>query len=195
MDPKIVSYECDKWLPKEPSVLITFDDGYKDNIEYAVPILEQFGVKAMFFVITNNMESHSEDCNNSDASHLFMNWRDLVEIENAGHVLGAHTLSHPKMHEISMQTSQWQMEESIKKVKEHCSNPENPIHFAYPYGFIPQQALDFPKGCLAYGTVKAPPNPWNEVPNNIRRTYVPTGQMNIWSAMAKSWREQWFELQ
>lgn len=38
-------------LPKNP-ILVTFDDGYKDNIEVAVPILKRHGVKAVFFIAT-----------------------------------------------------------------------------------------------------------------------------------------------
>lgn len=31
---------------------IVFDDGYKDNIEFAAPVLEHYGVKASFYVVT-----------------------------------------------------------------------------------------------------------------------------------------------
>ncbi len=35
---------------------ISFDDGYKDNIEYALPILNKYNVKASFYVVTNCIE-------------------------------------------------------------------------------------------------------------------------------------------
>jgi peptidoglycan/xylan/chitin deacetylase (PgdA/CDA1 family) len=38
-------------LPKNP-ILVTFDDGYKDNIEVAFPILKRHNVKAVFFIAT-----------------------------------------------------------------------------------------------------------------------------------------------
>jgi len=37
-----------KPLPKN-SVWLTFDDGYKDHIEYAIPLLEEFGFYGSFF--------------------------------------------------------------------------------------------------------------------------------------------------
>ncbi|MBW3625483.1 MAG: polysaccharide deacetylase family protein, partial [Armatimonadetes bacterium] len=43
-------------LPERPA-LITFDDGYSDNYEYALPILKEQGVTACFFLATHFLES------------------------------------------------------------------------------------------------------------------------------------------
>jgi peptidoglycan/xylan/chitin deacetylase (PgdA/CDA1 family) len=37
---------------------IVFDDGYKDNIEYALPVLEKYNVKASFYVVTDCIEKN-----------------------------------------------------------------------------------------------------------------------------------------
>ena len=39
-------------LPPE-SVVITFDDGYRDNYRYAYPILKKYGASATFYVVTD----------------------------------------------------------------------------------------------------------------------------------------------
>src|SRR5689334_21211278 len=36
---------------KRPSVLLTFDDGFKNIVENALPVLDEFGVPAVFFVL------------------------------------------------------------------------------------------------------------------------------------------------
>lgn len=42
---------------KEPSVVVTFDDGYADNFNNALPILEEYGIYATFFVSTENLDT------------------------------------------------------------------------------------------------------------------------------------------
>jgi peptidoglycan/xylan/chitin deacetylase (PgdA/CDA1 family) len=37
---------------------IMFDDGYKDNIEHALPILEKYNVKASFYVVTDCIDNN-----------------------------------------------------------------------------------------------------------------------------------------
>ncbi len=42
-------------LPRR-AILVTFDDGYRDNYEHAWPILRQFGVPASFFIVTDAVD-------------------------------------------------------------------------------------------------------------------------------------------
>ncbi|SNZ11007.1 polysaccharide deacetylase family protein [Hydrogenobacter hydrogenophilus] len=46
-------------LPKEPSVAITFDDGYADNYIYAYPILKKHRLKATLFVASSRIIKES----------------------------------------------------------------------------------------------------------------------------------------
>jgi peptidoglycan/xylan/chitin deacetylase (PgdA/CDA1 family) len=51
----IVRFEDDWKGVTEPAVAVTFDDGYADNFRQALPILEEVGLPATFFVSTGTL--------------------------------------------------------------------------------------------------------------------------------------------
>ena len=57
---QIVRFEDDWSLLDSDAVVITFDDGYLDNLEYALPILEELEVPATIFVSTGEMGQDRE---------------------------------------------------------------------------------------------------------------------------------------
>jgi peptidoglycan/xylan/chitin deacetylase (PgdA/CDA1 family) len=105
-------------LPKK-AVLITMDDGYKDNFEQAYPILKEFGYRATIFIPTGLL-------NNPD----YLNWGDLNSMSDLIY-MGNHTWSHHS----SGGTEEKQDQEiglADKQLSEHGLN--NLKIFAYPYG-------------------------------------------------------------
>ncbi|MCL2488889.1 MAG: polysaccharide deacetylase family protein, partial [Oscillospiraceae bacterium] len=75
-------------LPEKP-VMITFDDGFLNNITYAVPLLEQYGMRAVIAVVGKYTED-SEASGDRNPSYAYLNWEDIrqliasdiVEIQN-----------------------------------------------------------------------------------------------------------------
>ena len=56
LDKLIEFFEVGRSLPKK-SLVITFDDGYKDNFLYAYPILERHNIPATIFLVTGHVDS------------------------------------------------------------------------------------------------------------------------------------------
>lgn len=56
----VLRFEEDWEAVRKPSIVITFDDGYADNLLEALPLLEEFNVPATFFVTTGKIGSHEE---------------------------------------------------------------------------------------------------------------------------------------
>ncbi len=55
MDDVLLFLDGKKQLPRKP-VVITFDDGFADNIEVAAPILEHFGIRGAFYITVDPVE-------------------------------------------------------------------------------------------------------------------------------------------
>lgn len=70
----------DKYInPKKKIATIMFDDGYKDNIDYASPILKKHNVKASFYVVTECIDKNTPTWTHI-LEHLFQ-FTSIVNIE------------------------------------------------------------------------------------------------------------------
>lgn len=63
---------------------ITFDDGHHSNVDYALSLLERYGIKATFFLTAGLIENRNN----------FMRWSQVRELIQCGHSIGAHGWSH-----------------------------------------------------------------------------------------------------
>jgi peptidoglycan/xylan/chitin deacetylase (PgdA/CDA1 family) len=57
--PEFEEIASNNFQAEEPCALITFDDGYRDNIDLAFPVLVKHGLSAVFFITTNFVEHPS----------------------------------------------------------------------------------------------------------------------------------------
>ena len=77
-------------LPEKP-VLITFDDGYKDNYTNAYPIMKKYGFTGTIFVVTGFLGVYDN----------YMTWEQAKELADNGFSIESHTYSHKSMTEAS----------------------------------------------------------------------------------------------
>jgi len=101
-------------------VSIDFDDALANQLE-ALPILEQYDVKATFYVLHPRLKEGGR----------YFTVRDALEIQAAGHEIGGHTLTHPKLAQLSE-------EEQYKEVCEDRAlllhEGLHVVNFSYPSG-------------------------------------------------------------
>lgn len=69
-------------LPDKP-VLLTFDDGYYNNLTYAVPLLEKYGFKAVISIVGEYTDKFSEEPD-ENPSYAYMSWKNVREAMDSG---------------------------------------------------------------------------------------------------------------
>ncbi len=108
-------------LPDNP-VLITFDDGYRDNYDNAFPILKKYKLKATIFVITSFLGKKEQ----------YLTWEQAREMEKHGISIQSHTVDHKPMTDLSDEQLRMELVESKKKAEAELGHEVG--YIAYPTG-------------------------------------------------------------
>jgi peptidoglycan/xylan/chitin deacetylase (PgdA/CDA1 family) len=109
-------------LPEKP-VIITFDDGYRDNYENAFPALREAGVAATFFIITDFITEERPE---------YMSWTQIQEMAAAGQRFGSHSRNHPNLAGQSVDYLVWQALGGKEAIETKLG--QTPRWVAYPSG-------------------------------------------------------------
>jgi peptidoglycan/xylan/chitin deacetylase (PgdA/CDA1 family) len=116
------------------TVVITFDDGYKDNLLNAVPILKKYNIPATFFITSGyiNTDNTLSWDKKSVVKHPLMTWDEVRELVRMGFDIGAHTVNHINLGEASLDTAR----KEITRCKSHIEMEiDKEINtFAFPFG-------------------------------------------------------------
>ena len=94
--------------PTDHVVVMTFDDGYADQYQYAVPMLRRCGGSATFYIVTGMM---------GHRRHL--TWDDLRVMNGEGMDIAAHGVYHDDLSLMSTEQQAFQIEESIRELQDH----------------------------------------------------------------------------
>jgi peptidoglycan/xylan/chitin deacetylase (PgdA/CDA1 family) len=121
------------------AVVITFDDGYLDFLENAVPVLQANQAPATVFVVLGRV---GEDAywNRRDPGRTTMNWREIRWVRDLGFSIGSHTMTHPPLLEVDNKTLTYEVEQSLNCLRETVG--ETFLPFAYPWGRFSARVRD-----------------------------------------------------
>jgi peptidoglycan/xylan/chitin deacetylase (PgdA/CDA1 family) len=97
----------------EKVVILTFDDDWKGQYLYAKPILEKYGFKGTFFVTCNCLTYQNLTyCNNFGLPSYVMTWNDIKTLQNEGHDIQSHGMSHMDLTRLSRQALEYEIGQS-----------------------------------------------------------------------------------
>ncbi|MDO4203360.1 MAG: polysaccharide deacetylase family protein [Selenomonadaceae bacterium] len=141
-------------LPEKPLV-ITFDDGYRDNYTNAYPILAKYGFTGVIFVITSFLDRKIPQ---------YLTWDMAKEMQDSGVIdIESHTVNHNSMTELSDEKLRTELVDSKKRIEEILG--KSPEYIAYPTGTYNLHIAGIVRECgykgaftIKYGNVDAMTN-------------------------------------
>ena len=120
-------------LPPARSVVITFDDGYRDTRELAAPVLARLRLPATLFLVSGLVGDDKVWQGDGELTgRPLMSWEDVDALRAHGFDLGAHTRTHPILTELAPEQLDAEIAGSRADLGKRLGAP--PTAFAYPYG-------------------------------------------------------------
>jgi len=147
-----------------PTVAITFDDGYAENSEYALPLLLERSIPFTYFVTVRNVVDQRPFTHDLNAGRpLPVDSLETVRALAAiGVDIGCHTMTHPDLATLDETQLQREISAAGKELEDHISR--SVPHFAFPFGLqqnLTRRAFEicrehgYAAVCSAYGGMNA----------------------------------------
>ena len=165
-----------------PTLAITFDDGYAENCEFALPLLVERRIPVTYFVTTHHTTNQQPFKHDLDLDcPLPANSIDsLLALDRAGIEIGAHSRNHPDLGSIT--DERVLVDEVVAaSIELEAIIGRRIRYFAFPYGQTPNlnakvfgmlREIGFLGVCSAYGG-------WNEVGEDAFHLQRMHGDPNI----------------
>jgi peptidoglycan/xylan/chitin deacetylase (PgdA/CDA1 family) len=117
----------------ERRFVVTFDDGYLDTLEQAAPVLARHGFTAIQFLVADQIGGRNEwDVAVGERPSPLMNEAQVRAWLAAGHMIGSHTCTHPRLTRIPRAAQREELRTSRLRLEDRFGVPVR--HFCFPYG-------------------------------------------------------------
>jgi peptidoglycan/xylan/chitin deacetylase (PgdA/CDA1 family) len=123
------------------TVVLTFDDGYRDFIDGAMPVLKQCGFSATIFLATGRIQDPPVRLNGAE----YLTWQEVRELHAQGISFGSHTVTHPDMRSLGPEQIEYELGYSKEVIEQKLGVAVS--SFAYPFAF-PEEDRDFTRFLL-----------------------------------------------
>lgn len=124
-------------LPAKP-IIITFDDGYRDTFENAIPIMLKYNMRAVIFVLGNrSIREATWDALAKNETCMLMNDDQIRMAESLGFEIGAHSMNHKDLVQVAGSELDHEISWSKFHIEQILGKPV--LSFAYPYGRVDER--------------------------------------------------------
>jgi peptidoglycan/xylan/chitin deacetylase (PgdA/CDA1 family) len=120
---------------------LTFDDGYENFLQNALPLLERYGFCATVFVVAGMLgqENNWEFRGDPRPQMTLLGVEGLREISARGMEVGSHSMTHPKLSALEPELLEEEVSGSRQVLSEVLGEAVD--GFSYPYGFIDKASV------------------------------------------------------
>jgi peptidoglycan/xylan/chitin deacetylase (PgdA/CDA1 family) len=121
------------------NLFLTFDDGYADNYEQALPLIRERGVQAFVFILPPVVEKGGtllwpeveDDVKATPETMRSVTWEMVGEMVEGGFEIGSHGLRHASLPALSDEELRQELSDSRRRIAERVGSCET---LAYPFG-------------------------------------------------------------
>ncbi len=114
------------------TILLTFDDGFDDFAVYAWPILQNYGLGAINYLVSSLVGRANEWDAAMGESVPLMNWDTIKRLRDEGCEFGSHTCSHKHLTGLTTDEIAYELAHSRAVLQKELGLPITSI--AYPFG-------------------------------------------------------------
>ena len=112
---------------------ITFDDGFKNNLTNALPILKKMGFSATCYIISQKIGGINEwDLDKGIDENPLMDESEINEWIENGMEIGSHSQNHVRLAKCNIDIATTEIKQSRVDLETRFGHPIK--HFCYPYG-------------------------------------------------------------
>lgn len=112
---------------------LTFDDGFRNVLRHGLEPLERHGFHAIQFLVSNLIGKSNEwEQRDGEAAEMLMDDAEVRVWLAAGHRIGSHTRTHPRLTRLSLAQAREEITGSRKAIEDRFGVRIE--HFCYPYG-------------------------------------------------------------
>jgi peptidoglycan/xylan/chitin deacetylase (PgdA/CDA1 family) len=121
---------------------ITFDDGYLNNLQNALPILQRQGFSSTCYVVSGEIgKTNRWDFELGIAQVPLMDQFALQAWIDGGQEVGSHTRSHANLTQVDPRQLEEEICGSRQELESLLTQEGGVQHFCYPYGSLDDAAL------------------------------------------------------
>jgi len=127
---------CRALFAKHPlpgrAVVLSFDDGYENFADEALPVLREFGYPSVLFAVSGLLGKRADWLSGAGGKPLLLDKRRLGALRGERVEIGSHSVSHARLSRLDAAQAWHEIADSKAALEDMLG--EAVEYFAYPYG-------------------------------------------------------------